>query len=214
QPPYFDRVGGSDRPFMRLYLAVNRRRSRRDRDQDQQKSRPSADFLRVVAYDDAALLSFPYLRPGSELLVGGNLRARRRKMSGGKSETVVEVIADDLTFLRKINWDDGDAERERIIAGRDSEPSSATEPAPQQGGGFFRVICYGDMALFSYPYLQCGSEVFVRGQLRSRKRVLPEGRKQTIIEVLARDITFLRKIKWEAGDAERERILSQRVSEG
>jgi single-stranded DNA-binding protein len=214
QPPYFDRVGGSDRPFLRLYLAVNRPPRRGHERRETQDSRPTADFLRVVAYDDAALFSYPYLQPGSELLIGGNLRARRRRLSGGKSETVVEVVADDITFLRKIKWEEGDAEQERLQAARRAKPAPTVAPSHLEGGGFFRVVGYGDLALFSYPYLQGGSEVLVRGRLRARKRVLPSGRKQTIIETVSHDITFLRKINWERGDAERERIMSLRVQAG
>jgi single-stranded DNA-binding protein len=209
QPPYFDRVGRSDRPFLRLYLAVNRPKRRDDEDD----SRPTADFLRVVAYDDAALFSFPYLQPGSELLIGANLRARRRRMSGGKSETVVEAVADDITFLRKIKWREGDAERERLQAAREGQPAPSSASSHPQWGGFFRVVGYGDLALFSYPYLQTGSEVLVRGGLRSRKRLLPEGRRQTVVEVHAQDITFVRKIDWEHGDGERDRILARRAEE-
>jgi len=114
QSPYFDFVGDTGRAFLRIYLAVDRPKVGGPRGE----RRDSADFFRVVTYDDLALFSYPYLQPGSEVLVIGRLRARKRRLPNGKRETVVEVIATDITFLRKINWDAGDAERERILQER------------------------------------------------------------------------------------------------
>lgn len=198
QPPYFDRVGNDQRPFMRLYLAVNRLVGDR------------ADFVRVVSYDDCALFSYPYLQPGSEVLASGNLRARRRRVAGGKQETVIELVADDLTFIRKIDWERGDAERERLLAERGDEPDGEPNNQTEEGGGFFRVVAFGNLALLSYAYLQQGSEVFVQGTVQSRKRNLPDGKKSRVVEVVARRIRFLRGVNWEDGDRARYRIIAER----
>lgn len=203
QPPFFNRFGEEEEPFLRLYLAVER---------PGRPARQDADFLRVVAYGDTALFAWPYLRPGSQVLVSGNLRARKRRVRGGATKTVVEVVAnDDIDFLGKVDWEGGDAERERILAERGEEYVPNERRIPH--GGFLRVVAYNDLALFAYPYLQVGSLLFVRGRLQARKRVLPNGDKETIIEVAAQDITFLRNINWEAGNAERDRILTDREGE-
>ena len=188
QPPFFNRFGDDDEPFLRLYLGVNRQGD-------------GADFLRVVAYGDTALFARPYLRPGSEILVNGNLRARKRRVRGGESKTVIEVVASDaLDFISKIDWETGDAERARVLAERGEHiPNVRRVPY----GGYIRVVAYNDLALFTYPYLQARSLVFVHGRLQARKRVLPDGKRETVVEVVARDITFLRDIDWEAGDAAR-----------
>jgi single-stranded DNA-binding protein len=193
-------VGKKDQPFLRLYLAVDRPGKR------ETKTGQSADFVRIVAYDDVALFTYPYLQPGSEVVVNGNLRSRRRKLGGGKTKTVVEVLADDVTFIRKIDWKTGDAERARILSERAAgqAPDQPQEQAAH-GGGFFRVIAYGGLARTSFPYLQAGSEVFVRGRLQARKRQLPDGKRETVVEVVAANIRFLRKINWALGDAERDR---------
>jgi single-stranded DNA-binding protein len=204
QPPYFDHVGDTGRPFMRVYLAVDRPRRRQNG-----TGRPNADFLRVVAYDDTALFSFPYLRPGSEILVDGSLRARKRRLAKGKTQTVVEVVAGEggVSFLRKIEWEAGDAERARIQRERASGGWSAAVSLPDRhAGGFFRVVSYGDVARLSFPYLQVGSEVLVHGRLQARKRKLDNGKTQTVVEVVARNIRFLRRINWVAGDVERELV--------
>ncbi len=195
QPPYFDYVPPNDRPFMRFYLAVGR------------PGRDDADFLRVVAYDDRALFDYPYLRTSSELLVKGNLRARRRKSGGGrKTQTVVEVVVDPLdgiTFLDKIAWDQGDAARERILQERAAHPKSTSNGRQELGGGIFRVVAYGDHARHDFPYLRKGSEVFVQGRIQTRKRTLDSGKRETVVEIIAQNITFLRDIDWDAGDAAR-----------
>ncbi len=205
QAPYFDYVGGDERPFLRFYVAVNRPRH--------DGNGQNADFLRVVAYDERAQLDYAYLRPGSEVLVKGNLRARKRKLSGGKTQTVIEVVVADepraITFLHKIAWQEGDAARRRILAEREEAPN-ARQLHQEPGGGFFRVVSYDDRARLDYAYLRKGSEVFVEGRLRSRKRELSNGRRETVVEVVARKTTFLRNVEWERGDSARERALAAR----
>jgi single-strand DNA-binding protein len=117
QLPYFDMIprGEKPHPFMRIYLAVDRPPV------DDARSGSGADFFRVVTYGDLALFSYPYLQPGSEVLVVGRLRARKRNLPNGKRQTVVEVVATDITFLRKIDWETGDAARERILEIRSEE---------------------------------------------------------------------------------------------
>lgn len=108
QPPYFDRVGDTKRPFLRFYLAV-----------DRPGGNGGADFVRVVSYDDLALLSYPYLRSGSELFIGGRIRTRKFTDRHGRKKTVVEVVASDITFIRNIEWEAGNAARDRIQAERE-----------------------------------------------------------------------------------------------
>ena len=197
QPPYFDYVPPGSRPFMRFYLAVAR------------PGRKKADFIRVVAYNDRALFDYPYLQTSSNVLVKGNLRARQRKSgSGRKMATVVEVVADSLdgiSFLDKIAWDDGDAARERVLQERATQSKPASNSQQEFGGGVFRVVTFGDHALRAFPYLRKGSEVFIQGRIQTRKRILNNGKKETVVEIVAQNITFLHDIEWDAGEAARQR---------
>ncbi len=193
QPPYFDQVPPDDRPFMRFYMAVSR------------PGRDDADFIRVVAYDDRALFDYPYLQTSSELLVKGNLRARKRKSGGRrKTKTVVEVIVDPLdgvTFLDKIAWEQGDAARERVLQRRAAQSNPMNDGRQELGGGIFRVVAFGDRARHDFPYLRKGSEIFVQGRIQTRKRTLDSGKRETVVEIVAQNISFLRDIDWDAGDA-------------
>jgi single-stranded DNA-binding protein len=199
QPPHFQYITSDARPFMRIYLAV-------DRPGPQRAGQADADFARVVAYDDAALFTYPYLLPGSDLLVTGVLRSRRRRLGNGRdgsprTETVIETVVEDggFSFLQKINWEAGDEAKKKLLAERRGQPQNGQERL--HGGGFFRVVAYGSLARTCYPYLVKGSEVFVHGRLRVRRQEFNNGRRtKTVVEVVARNIRFLRNINWEAGD--------------
>jgi single-stranded DNA-binding protein len=101
--PYFRRVGRSQTPFLRLYLAVD-------------DAKDPTSFLRVVAYGDVALLTYPYLQIGSKVLVHARYRQRERR---DKRETVHEFVAHHIIFIDKIDWERGKAAREGEIASYD-----------------------------------------------------------------------------------------------
>ncbi len=99
--PFFDYLDGktSPTPFMRFVLAVDRPPSRR----------PGVDYLQVVAYGQVALHDHAFLQQGSEILVEGWLRTRSsaERDSSGQSAIRVQVVADEITFLRNIAWERG-----------------------------------------------------------------------------------------------------------
>jgi len=96
--PKFDLAG--ETPTLVLYLAVDRRAG-------------GADYPRVVAYDDLARISYPYLRKGSKVLVVGRLRVRKDTKHNA---TVVETVAHNIVFLNNIDWEAGEAARREIGA--------------------------------------------------------------------------------------------------
>ncbi|HDQ72731.1 MAG TPA: hypothetical protein ENN19_11650, partial [Chloroflexi bacterium] len=179
--PFYNLVGPDQCPFLQFYLAVDRANQRDGR---------KADFLRVVAYGPRAQLDRPYLQAGSEVLVVGDLRSRDRQVRTG-TEKVVEIIAaadEGITFLRKINYQYGDAQRAQLDLREEADPSKHRE----QGGGYFRVVAYGRLAEDVYANLEVGAPVFVHGRLRSRQIPRKNGRGQkTVVEVVANHIVFL-----------------------
>jgi single-stranded DNA-binding protein len=104
-PPHFRRVGESQLPFLRLYLAVD-------------SNNDHTTFVRVVAYGDTALLTHPYLQVGSKLLIQARYRQRKRH---DRDEKVHEFVADNIVFMDKINWERGDAARARLRKKQTSE---------------------------------------------------------------------------------------------
>ena len=103
-PPHFRRISSSRLPFLRLYLAV-----------DSGKDRTS--YVRIVAYGDMALETYPYLQAGSRVLVQAHYRQRRRR---DNDETVHEFVADNIVFIDKIDWERGDAARARLASDRET----------------------------------------------------------------------------------------------
>lgn len=98
--PHFRRVGTSQTPFLRLYVAVD-------------DERDPTSYLRVVAYGDVALVTYPYLRVGSKILVHARYRQRQRT---DKPETVHEFVADHIVFIDKIDWERGEVVRAQRMA--------------------------------------------------------------------------------------------------
>ncbi|MFH1406588.1 MAG: single-stranded DNA-binding protein [Candidatus Omnitrophota bacterium] len=60
---------------------------------------------------------------------------------------------------------------------------------------FVRVVVWGKRAETCNQYLSKGSPVFVEGRLRSRSWEAQDGTKRSAIEVIARNVQFLGKMK-------------------
>jgi single-stranded DNA-binding protein len=100
--PYFRRVGRSQTPFLRLYLAVD-------------DAKDPTSFLRIVAYGDVALLTYPHLQIGSKVLVHTRYRQRERR---DKRETVHEFVAHHIALIDSIDWEPGESARKGERAAR------------------------------------------------------------------------------------------------
>jgi single stranded DNA-binding protein len=104
--PFFDHLDGRDGPvpYMRFTLAVDRHLPRQT----------GTDYLQVLAYGQRALHDHAYLRQGSEVLVEGWVRTRDGTDNNGRPATRIEVIAEEITFLRNIEWARGDEMKAQI----------------------------------------------------------------------------------------------------
>jgi single-stranded DNA-binding protein len=125
--PFFDYLSGRDSPvpFMRFTLAVDRHPPRH----------PGTDFVPVVAYGQRALHDHPFLRQGSEILVEGWLRTRQGTGEHGQPAMRIEVVADEITFLRNIEWERGSAAWAAVQEDLDREPFlSPARPGPAPAG--------------------------------------------------------------------------------
>lgn len=210
---YFDRflIKGEKRSFLRLILMAERPRSVRG--------------MRIVLWDEKAELYFPYLKKGSELAVIGQFQSRTHQ-----GKLVHEVVSESLLLLRNIDWEHGESIRQQY--GLPSPNGTANDVfvvgevledihfdwfkrSAERGGGEYaflrlrlrsdeylnglRVIVRGALAELAQPYLQPGSKIAVDGHLHTRDR---ETGKQ-VVEVTARNMTFLENINWAAGEAAR-----------
>ena len=104
--PFFDYLDGRDGPvpFMRFTLAVDRHPPRQ----------AGTDYLQVLVYGQRALHDHAYLRQGSEVMVEGWIRTREGTDNSGQPATRIEVIAEEITFLRNIEWVRGDEMKAQV----------------------------------------------------------------------------------------------------
>ncbi len=210
---YFDRflIKGEKRSFLRLILMAERPRAVRG--------------MRIVLWDQKAELYFPYLKKGSELAVLGQFESRLHK-----DKWINEVVSESLLLLRNIDWERGERIRQQYNL---PSPNGASNDVflvgdvledihfdlhPRQAetdrGEYallrlclrsdehldrLRVNVYGALAELAHPYLQTGSRIAVDGHLQTRS----VGPARKVVEVTARNMTFLENINWAAGEAAR-----------
>lgn len=99
---FFDylNIKNESRPFLRLILMGKNGKN---------KGSTMVRGLRVTLYDDLARLYYPYLKKGSEIAVIGGVASRSYKGS-----IIHEVNASQLLLLRKIDWENGEAQRHKL----------------------------------------------------------------------------------------------------
>ena len=113
--PTFDYLDGRNGegvvPFMRFNVAVDR---------EGPHYSPGADFLQVVAYGKQALHDHAFLRRGSEVAVTARLRMRRIG-ENGRQRILVELVANDITFVRNIDWARGQSHWRQVQSEQEKE---------------------------------------------------------------------------------------------
>jgi len=73
----------------------------------------------VVFYGILAELAEAHLQKGSRLEVEGHIQIRQVKNEG----IVVEVVGEDVDFIRNIDWDKGRARYQEMVAAGKIQPS-------------------------------------------------------------------------------------------
>lgn len=109
---YFDvlNIGETMIPFLRLYMMINGNREAR-----------TVKGLRICLYGTLAELTYAHVRKGSRILVDGHVQTRSRK----NGDLVVEVVAEDIDFLRNIDYERGNRAVEELRRrGALNEPDS------------------------------------------------------------------------------------------
>jgi single-stranded DNA-binding protein len=216
---YFDRllIHGEKRSYLRLILMAEKPRS--------------ISGMRIVLWDQKAELYFPYLKKGSELAVIGQFETRKYK-----NQWIQEVVSDSLLLLRNIDWERGEAVRQKYNL---PSPNGTSNDVFLVGDVLEGIqlewfdhltdntsgqIAFLRLRLKSNEYLN-GLRVTVRGSLAELAHpylkpgsiIAVDGYLQTYdleskkkgVEVRARNITFLENIDWLAGKAAQERKGNQ-----
>jgi single-stranded DNA-binding protein len=100
---YYDvlQLANKSLPFLRRYMMINGSRASKE-----------VKGLRVVFYGILAELAEAHLQKGSRVEVEGHIQIRQVKGEG----IVVEVVAEDVDFIRNVDWEKGRKRYAEMVA--------------------------------------------------------------------------------------------------
>ena len=100
------------------------------KDQSGEKKEQTS-FIRVVVWGRRAEVCGEYLSKGSPVFVEGRLQSRDWETQEGQKRSTVEVVADNIQFLRGANSKGAQGQKQALPAGEDIETINlGDEPAP------------------------------------------------------------------------------------
>lgn len=105
-------------PYATFTLAVDRRFAKKD----ENSNRPTADFIRVVAWNKTAELCGNYLAKGRKVAIGGRIATGSYDAKDGSKRYTTDVVVEQLEFL---DSGKGNGQRNTYAASRASD-----DPAP------------------------------------------------------------------------------------
>ncbi|MFZ6029546.1 MAG: single-stranded DNA-binding protein [Chloroflexota bacterium] len=81
--------------------------------------------LRICVYGPRAEMAYGYVRKGSRIAVIGHIQQRKTK----SGKLVFEIVAEEIEYLRNIDWETGDRVRDDLIARGELRASYQDEDA-------------------------------------------------------------------------------------
>ncbi len=98
---YYDvlEIDGKEMPYLRLYMMINGSR----------EAYP-VKGLRICMYGLLAELTYAHVQKGSRIFVQGHLQTRLRR----NNDLVVEIVAEEVDFLRNIDYERGNRAAEEL----------------------------------------------------------------------------------------------------
>lgn len=92
-------IAGSGRAVTNFTLAVDKGLSRDMKDKFKAQGKPTADFIRIVAWDKTAELCANYLFKGSQVAVNGRINTGSFKTDSGETRYTTDVVANNVEFI-------------------------------------------------------------------------------------------------------------------
>ena len=92
-------IGEKQTPYLRLYMMINGSR----------EAYP-VKGLRICMYGLLAELTYAHVQKGSRIFVEGHVQTRTRR----NNEVVVEIVAEDVDFIRNIDYERGNRVAEEL----------------------------------------------------------------------------------------------------
>tara|TARA_Y100001933_G_C18624881_1_gene407923 strand:+ start:86 stop:529 length:444 start_codon:yes stop_codon:yes gene_type:complete len=92
-------IAGSGRAVTNFTLAVDKGMSRDKKAELQAQGKPTADFIRIVAWGKTAELCANYLSKGSQVAVNGSINTGQYKTQSGETRYTTDVVANNVEFI-------------------------------------------------------------------------------------------------------------------
>lgn len=92
-------IAGSGRAVANFTLAVDKGMSREKKAEMQVQGKPTADFIRIVAWGKTAELCANYLVKGSQVAVKGSISTGQYKTQTGEKRYTTDVVAANVEFI-------------------------------------------------------------------------------------------------------------------
>jgi single-strand DNA-binding protein len=92
-------IAGSGRAVANFTLAVDKGMSKDKKAELQAQGKPTADFIRIVAWGKTAELCANYLSKGSQVAVNGSINTGQYKSQTGETRYTTDVVANNVEFI-------------------------------------------------------------------------------------------------------------------
>lgn len=122
-------IAGSGRAVTNFTLAVDKGMSRDKKAELQAQGKPTADFIRIVAWGKTAELCANYLSKGSQVAVNGSINTGQYKTQSGETRYTTDVVANNVEFIgsRNDNRQAGQSNDDFSMGGMDTSDFQAIE---------------------------------------------------------------------------------------
>ncbi len=92
-------IAGSGRAVVNFTIAVDKGMSKEKKAEMSAAGKPTADFIRIVAWGKTAELCADYLSKGSQVAVNGSINTGSYKTQTGETRYTTDVVANRVEFI-------------------------------------------------------------------------------------------------------------------
>ncbi len=92
-------IAGSGRAVANFTIAVDKEMSREKKAEMSAAGKPTADFIRIVAWGKTAELCADYLAKGRQVAVNGSINTGSYKTPSGETRYTTDVVASRVEFI-------------------------------------------------------------------------------------------------------------------
>ncbi len=121
-------VAGSGRAVANFTIAVDKEMSREKKAEMSAAGKPTADFIRIVAWGKTAELCADYLAKGRQVAVNGSINTGSYKTQSGETRYTTDVVANRVEFIgSKSDRNDFKQDDDFRVTGADTADFQALE---------------------------------------------------------------------------------------